>query len=1039
VAVLLGTLLGVLSPPARAASPSGRLAAFTGQPSTTPTRTSGSFDVGPARAALARRIPEHYRQVELVAVPRGDHDQFRVSGRTGHITIEGTSPAVLLTGFGWYLKNIAKADISWNGEQLRLPRALPAPPAPVTRSPNVPHRFALNDTNDGYTGPYRSWADWERELDVLALHGINEVLVYTGADDTYYDTFRDFGYTDQEMRSWIPAPAHQPWWLLQNMSGFGGPVSKSLIDRRAALAKKIINRLRELGMTPVLPGYYGTVPPDFAAKNPGARVVAQGSWGAFQRPDWLDPRNPLFAKVAADFYRHQSERYGDSAMYKMDLLHEGGNPGDVPVGEAATAVQTALEKAHPGAIWAILGWQSNPRPDILSAIDKTKMLILDGLSDRFPSVTDREKDWQGTPYAFGSIWNFGGHTTIGANTPDWVNLYSQWRDKPGSALSGIAMMPEGADNNPAAMALFTELAWTTDPISLDDWFAGYARARYGGDDPHARAAWEVLRNTAYGTTRADSWSEGQDGLFEARPSLTVASAASYSPQQLRYDATAFDQALTELLKVAPALRNNSAYRYDLMDVTRQVLANRSRLLLPQIKAAYDAGDRHRFDELTSVWLNWMTLLDQVIATDGQHLLGRWLADARASGLNTAEKDQLEYDARSIITTWGDRESSEQGLHEYANREWSGLVGGLYYKRWKTYFGELDTALAGKRRPKAIDWFTIDDAWAHGHERYPTRTSGDVYPVSQKITATLAHDTHQTALTAAADKSTIAIGQTVTLTASFTDSNGFAAAQDVRLTPALPEGMTAEPLGAVTTSSVAPGETFTARWKVTLNKAEDQVVAALPVDAAYTVTGSAGATSASAKVMTATGVQPPLKTISFNDAVFGQSGDDIAIEGGGADLWGGTNEFGTAYVNGSLGANATVATKVVTQDKTGNWARAGIIVRNDLTTNGAVGYLNLAVTPANGCVLSWDADGDGRLDSVRQDTSFAAPVYLRLTRKGTAYTAECGTDGTTWQAIGTVTVGSAAATQDAGVFMTAANGWTGTRGIAEFHSLTITGT
>ena len=53
----------------------------------------------------------------------------------------------------------------------------------------------------------------------------------------------------------------QPWWLLQNMSGFGGPLPQHVIDEHAAVGRKIADRLRELGMTPVLPGYFGTVPP----------------------------------------------------------------------------------------------------------------------------------------------------------------------------------------------------------------------------------------------------------------------------------------------------------------------------------------------------------------------------------------------------------------------------------------------------------------------------------------------------------------------------------------------------------------------------------------------------------------------------------------------------------------------------------------------------------------------------------------------------------------------------------------------------------
>ncbi|MFE0022260.1 alpha-N-acetylglucosaminidase [Amycolatopsis sp. NPDC059021] len=693
-----------------------------------------AFDTGPAARALDRLLPGRHDQIRLRAVPKDGGDAYRISGQRGRIVVEGTSPAVLLTGVHTYLREVAKADISWTGQQLNLPRRLPAPDQPILRRADVPHRFAFNDTNDGYTAPYADWAYWEREIDVLALHGINEVLVYLGQDEVYRRTFREFGYGDADVRAWVPGPAHQPWWLLQNMSGFAGPVSDQLLGRRIALARKIVGRLRELGMTPVLPGYFGTVPPKFTEHNPGARVVAQGRWGGFERPDWLDPRNEYFAKVAASFYRNQSVLYGDSAMYKMDLLHEGGNPGDVPVPEAAKAVQHALRSAHPDAIWAILGWQANPRPDILGAVDRSRMFIVDGLSDRYPTVTDREKDWLGTPYAFGSIWNFGGHTVLGANTPDWARLYPQWRDKPGSKLSGIAMMPEGADNNPAAMTLLTDLAWTPGSVDLAAWFDRYAESRYGGDDPHAKAAWSVLRETAYGTTRDDKWSEGADGLYEARPSLTTTHAAAWSPDHLRYDPAKFERALTELLQVSPSLRRSSAYRYDLVDVARQVLANRSRELLPRIKAAYDAKDRARFGELTATWLRQMDLLDQVLGTDEHFLLGRRLESARAAGASPSEKDLLEFDARSILTVWGTRNSDAEGLHDYANREWAGLVGGFYANRWRTYFAELDTALAEHRAPRPIDWFALEDQWTHGHQRYPAHPTGDAYSAASQVLA-----------------------------------------------------------------------------------------------------------------------------------------------------------------------------------------------------------------------------------------------------------------------------------------------------------------
>ncbi|CQR60670.1 alpha-N-acetylglucosaminidase [Streptomyces leeuwenhoekii] len=705
---LLTTVLGPVSSPAAAAPPGGP-----------------AFAVHPARAALARLLPRHVAQFRLVPVSRpASGDYFTVSGRAGRVRVQGTSPAVILSGVNWYLKYTAKVDIGWPGRSTaKLPRVLPAPAAAVRKDALVPHRFALNDTDDGYSGAYRDWASYERQIDLLALHGVNEVFVQMGADAVYYETLQEFGYSADELRKWIPGPAHQPWWLMQNMSGFGGPVTERLLKDRAALGRKIADRLRLLGMTPVLPGYYGTVPPRFTEKNPTGPVVPQGSWVGFERPDWLDPRSEIFPRVAASFYRHQRKLFGDSTMYKMDLLHEGGRPGNVPVADAAKAVMNALQTARPGAVWTLIGWQKNPSTQIIDAVDKSRLLIVDGLSDRYDGL-DREAAWHGAPYAFGTIPNFGGHTTIGANTAVWTERFEQWRTKPGSALAGIAYLPEGTGGNPVAYELFTELAWRTGPLDHQSWFARYAERRYGGADPHAAKAWELLRTGPY-SMPSGTWSEAQDSLFTARPRLTATKAASWSPGAMRYDPATVHQALAELLRVAPALRTTDAYRFDLVDVARQALANRSRSLLPQIKDAYDAGDLPRFRERAAEWMRDLALLDDLLATDTRFLLGPWLADARSWGTTEAERAAAEFDARSLLTTWGHRSGSDTGgLRDYANREWSGLVSGFYAMRWSTYLDSLDTALATGRAPVAIDWFALENAWNLRRDHFPVRGSGD---------------------------------------------------------------------------------------------------------------------------------------------------------------------------------------------------------------------------------------------------------------------------------------------------------------------------
>jgi len=45
-----------------------------------------------------------------------------------------------------------------------------------------------------------------------------------------------------------------------NIHGWGGPLPQSWIDNQLALQHKILDRMRALGMIPVLPGFAGHVP-----------------------------------------------------------------------------------------------------------------------------------------------------------------------------------------------------------------------------------------------------------------------------------------------------------------------------------------------------------------------------------------------------------------------------------------------------------------------------------------------------------------------------------------------------------------------------------------------------------------------------------------------------------------------------------------------------------------------------------------------------------------------------------------------------------
>ncbi len=982
-----------------------------------------------AGAVLARSIGDAADQVDFDLERSADGvEEYTISGSAGNIDIQATTPSALTAAAGWYLKYVAHAAVNLGSTRPAVPDVLPAPEAPIANTGHEGYRFAMNDTNEGYTDPYLDWDGWERLLDNLALHGVNQVFLSIGTDAVFAELLTEYGYSDAEARAWIPQPAHQPWWVLQNISSEGQePMTTALLEERARLASLIVERADALGITPVLPGYFGTVPTDFAQRNPGANVVPQGTWSNYQRPSWLDPTTELFADVAADYYRISSELIGDAGAYKMDPLHEGGKPGNVSVPDAASGIEDALRDAHPTALWVLLGWQSNPTSALLSGVvDKNRLLIVDGLSDTVGTL-NRETRWPGIPYAFGSIYNFGGNTSMGAISTVWIDRYFAARAKADSALSGVAILPEGFYNNPAAYELLSELPWLDTAPDHTEWFREYAMGRYGTDA--GAAAWKTIAETAYSMKPIGTHSESHDGLFAAQPSLTTTKARSCcAVGEVRYDLAKFATALPQLVAADGDVIQRAAYEYDLTDVTRQVIANLSRDLLPQINAAYQARNLEEFDSLTKTWMDLIAQLDAVLATDSEFLLGAYVDRAHAQNGAIGA-----YDLQNLLTTWGTKASFS--LHDYANREWQGLVGDFYASRWQQYFQTLRVALVQGGSPAAIDWFEVDEAWARGDHGYPSTPSGDIVTEARKTIDSLAKGSVSLRLTAP----TIRPGSTGTVTASVQNTSPLTTVDRVVLTLDLPEGVLVSGSAETTLADLSPGETRTTTWDVTVDAVNLQgAVADVGVDAQVITGDSEETKSASAIVLVGGPPGDPWLTHSTETVSdFSAGGNQFAIRTTGADFSRTTRRFAAVFRDDAFGNGQTAEVHVDLQQSEGArpWARSGIVASADIT-KGTSAIALLSLTPANGCVLTWNGSSSGSLDTHRYAPEFSGSVWLRLTRTEVGFEGACSADRKAWTVLGIATPAGLTGPADTGMLASAVNSGGSDRVVAAFSGWSL---
>lgn len=687
--------------------------------------------------ALRRVLGDGADDVQVRWLPAGGGDRYELTEEAGSLVIHATSPATALVGLRAALLAQGEPfdEILAAGTGVRV-----RPQTGMSAASTLPHRFYGNDTEDAYVGPYRSFADWERQIDALAARGFTEVFTPVGVEAVYIDVLMRHGYTEQEARAWVPLPTHQPWWLLQNMAAYPGGLSAELVARRAEIGRAVVTRMRELELRPVVPGYSGMVPRDFGQRHPTiVPMVPENPWQGFDRPAWLDPAHEAYAAIAADYYAAVERVLGDVDMFKMDLLHEGGEAGAVDVTRAARRIQQAMLAACPGSIWVMLGWQANPPREVLAGTDPAHVLIVDGLSDRHDHL-DRERDFPRTDYAFGTIWNFGGDTALGAQLATWNTRYDAWRDRAGSRLRGIAAMPEGGFNNPFAMDFFTGLAWEGGGRDLDEWVVSWVRRRYGSAVPGAVAAWREVMSTAYALPDDNDFSEPHDSLFAAAPSFDVMTSSSFSPREATYDLERFASALRPLLDAADEIGGHRAYRFDLADIARQAVTNSARQLLPALRRAHAHSEARRYDELTALWLRAMGLLDDIAGTQPLWLLGRLLDEARAAASTPAEAIVLERSQRLLLTTWGPEvPATVGGLSDYAGRDMQGLIRTFYIPRWEEFFrAQHPTAPVGIERD-ASAWWERDQEWVQSTDRSGIRSSiaGDPLALSRSALALLA--------------------------------------------------------------------------------------------------------------------------------------------------------------------------------------------------------------------------------------------------------------------------------------------------------------
>ncbi|XP_053309632.1 alpha-N-acetylglucosaminidase [Spea bombifrons] len=704
---------------------------------------SDDVQTGAVRDLLQRligdRVKEFLVTVNASLAGKDGLDTYQLSSLgAGKVSVAGSSGVAAATGCYYYLKYYCGCHISWSGVQLQLPSTLPSVASTVTvKTPNR-FRYYQNVCTSSYSFVWWDWTRWEKEIDWMALNGINMPLAFTGQEAIWQRVYLSLGLNQSEIDNFFTGPAFLAWGRMGNIHTWAGPLSSSWMENQLFLQYKILARMRSLGMITVLPAFSGHIPQGIVRVFPTVNVTRLGGWSNFNCTYscsyLLDPEDPLFLKIGGLFMREMIREFGTDHIYNSDTFNEMNPTSSDPayLSTISSAIFKSMADVDPDAIWLMQGWLFVNSPSfwkpaqvraLLHGAPIGRIIVLDLFAETTPAYRTTQSFF-GQPFIWCMLHNFGGNhglfgkvESINKGPFDAISFQN-------STMVGTGLTPEGIEQNDMIYELMNEIGWRSEPLNLTQWISSYADRRYGQKNSNARAAWQMLLSSVYNCTQ--NWKDHNHSPLVRRPSLKMNTEICYEQNDLF-------EAWRLMHAASSTMANSKTFLYDLVDVTRESVQQLVTAYYVEIKSAYEHQDLQKLMTAGGVLVyDLLPELDALLSSQPQFLLGRWLEAASLMASTKDEAALYDMNARNQLTLWG----PDGNILDYANKQLGGLVQDYYQERWSLFVWYLVESLSTQvpfsqtKFNKAV--FSVEKGFIYNGKVYSSHPTGDTIEIVRHI-------------------------------------------------------------------------------------------------------------------------------------------------------------------------------------------------------------------------------------------------------------------------------------------------------------------
>eukprot|EP00042_Codosiga_hollandica_P039358 m.329171 g.329171 ORF g.329171 m.329171 type:complete len:823 (+) comp55597_c0_seq2:203-2671(+) len=739
------------------------------------------------RLLIARFLPQHSHSflLEIINVTSSNItayftiSQQPCSSAGRCVLLQGMDAVSLSSGFHWYLKYVANSSVSWLGDQLDQLRQAPSLPLPadtIRMQSQYAYRYYFNPVTFAYSTFAWDWPRWQREIDWMAMIGVNAPLAFVGQEYIEREVFLALGFSDSEIRNMFTGPAFLPWNRLGNLDTWQGPLPLDFIQNQHDLQIQILEQMRALGMTPILPAFNGAVPPAFSSLFPRALMRSTASWEGFEPAFLLDPTDPMFNAIQQQFIASLVTEYGSDHVYAFDLFNEAPPPNTTPeyLYNLMQGVYKGLQAADPEAVWVMQGWcffdsywNNDNIEALLHGVPRGNLIVLDLFADVLP-LWNTTQSFFNTPFIWSMLHNFGGRSGMYgranqiASSPALALAANQNQ----SALVGLGLTMEAIGYDPMIYDLMTENIYRGEVGTPDllQWLESYVFRRYAGgaDLPSPLFdAWNILLETVYSCNSTQHGTSAS--VFTSRPDFNISHVTCCANVMPYYNTSLLKEALSLMLEAGnqfPSLTNQSTYQYDLVLLTSQVMSNMGYKLSQQSFAAYLLLNVEEYQAAASLFLELIQDMDALVGTQEEYLFGKWVLNATrlaqpfngshdnpharcATSAGAAECGFIGIEATaceelnccfnaSLTPMCFSLNNTDEQLYrlnartqvtlwgfqaneltDYAGKLWQGLLSGYYYQRWSMFFGAVIKALQEGQQFQMATFVSELQDWEEG--------------------------------------------------------------------------------------------------------------------------------------------------------------------------------------------------------------------------------------------------------------------------------------------------------------------------------------